>query len=162
MDATCATDANPDLRCPFFRDSFTDFTAQLGGPIVKDKLWFFASYGNYRDNYGRVGVDPTVPFAQVKDGVDRYLFKLNWQASAKHKFQATFHLDDKETDSGISYFETPTTAWKRKSNTPTPGLSYTGVLSDKTVLDVRYSGFYGSCQRLPGRPQPAERPDALL
>ena len=99
-----------------------------------------------------MGVDHTVPFNQVKDGVNRYLFKLNWQASAKHKFQATFHLDDKETDNGISYYETPTTAWKRKSNTPTPGLSYTGVLSDKTVLDVRYSGFYGSVSGYPADP----------
>ena len=37
----------------------------------------------------------------------------------------------------------PTTAWTRHSNTPTPGLTYTGVLSDKTVVDARFSGFYG-------------------
>lgn len=152
VDATCATDASPDQRCPFHRDSFTDFTAQVAGPIVKDKLWFFASYGRQRDYYGRVGVDYTIPQALVKDGVDRFLFKLNWQASAKHKFQATFHLDDKDTDSGISYYEAPTTAWKRKSNTPTPGLAYTGVLTDKTVLDVRYSGFYGSVKATPADP----------
>ena len=152
VDATCATEADPAKRCPFFRDSFTDFTAQLGGPIVKDELWFFASYGRQRDNYGRVGVDPEIPQALTKDGVDRYLFKLTWQASPKHKFQATFHLDDKETDSGIAYYETPTTAWKRKSDTPTPGLSYTGVLSDKTVLDVRYSGFYGDVSGFPSDP----------
>lgn len=152
LDATCATDANPDLRCPFHRDKFTDFTAQLAGPIVKDKLWFFASYGRQRDNYGRVGVDPDVPQALVKDGVDRYLFKLNWQASPRHKFQATFHLDEKQTDSGIAYYETPTTAWRRNSDTPTPGISYTGVLSDKTVVDLRYSGFYGSVSGAPSDP----------
>jgi outer membrane receptor protein involved in Fe transport len=145
----CPTDADPNKRCPFFRDKFTDFTVQLGGPIVKDKLWFFASYGKQQDNYGSIGVDPTIPNALVKDGVDRYLFKLTWQASSKHKFQGTFHLDDKETDNGIASYETPTTAWKRQSDTPTPGLSYTGVLSDKTVLDVRYSGFYGTVSGVP-------------
>jgi outer membrane receptor protein involved in Fe transport len=152
VDATCATAADPDKRCPYYRDKFTDITVQLGGPIVKDKLWFFASFGAQRDNYGEVGVDPTVPQALVRAGVDRYLFKLNWQASAKHKFVATFHLDDKKTDNGLSYFETPTTAWTRNSDTPTPGLAYTGVLSDKAVLDVRFSGFYGSVSGGPTDP----------
>jgi outer membrane receptor protein involved in Fe transport len=148
----CPTGSDPGKRCPFFRDSFTDFTAQIGGPIVKDKLWFFASYGRQRDNYGNIGVDPTIPQALVKDGVDRYLGKLTWQLNPKHKLQATFHLDDKETDSGIASYEAPTAAWKRKSNTPTPGLAYTGVLSDKAVLDVRYSGFYGSVSGVPVDP----------
>jgi outer membrane receptor protein involved in Fe transport len=148
----CPTEANPNKRCPFFRDKFTDFTAQIGGPIVKDKLWFFASYGKQQDNFGEIAVDPTIPQSLVKAGVDRYLFKLTWQASAKHKFQGTFHLDDKETDNGLDSISAPTTAWKRKSNTPTPGLSYTGVLSDKTVLDLRYSGFYGTVSGAPVDP----------
>jgi outer membrane receptor protein involved in Fe transport len=148
----CPSASNPDRRCPFFRDVFTDFTAQLGGPIVKDKLWFFASYGRQRDNYGNIGVDPTLPQALVKDGVDRYLGKLTWQLSPRHKLQGTFHLDEKETDNGISAIETPTTAWKRRSNTPTPGVAYTGVLSDKTVMDLRYSGFYGSVSGVPVDP----------
>jgi hypothetical protein len=152
-------DACGEARCPFFRDKFTDFTAQLGGPIVKDKLWFFVSAGLQRDNYGLVGVDSTNPLALVKDGADRYIGKITWQVSPKHKLVGTYHQDKKKTDNGQAAFSSPSTAWTRHSKTPTPGLSYTGVLSDKTVLDVRFSGFYGDVHGGPTDPdQPRDLP----
>ena len=86
-------DACGDNRCPWVRDTFKDFTAQLGGPIVKDKLWFFASFQYQRDNYANVGVDPSNPLAYIRDGANRYLGKINWQINAQHKLVATFHHD---------------------------------------------------------------------
>jgi outer membrane receptor protein involved in Fe transport len=152
-------DACGDARCPFLRDKFNDFTAQLGGPIVKDKLWFFASFQLQRDYYGNVGVDTTNPLSLIKDRADRYLGKINWQLSPKHKLVATFHLDKKTTDNGLVVNQGPSTAWTRHSKTPTPGLSYTGVLSDKTVVDVRFSGFYGDVNGGPTDPsQPRDLP----
>jgi len=147
-------DACPDgsSRCPFTRDKFTDLSLQLGGPIVKDKLWFFASYGNQRDYYWDVGVDSSNPLTAVRGRTDRYFGKLNWQISDKHKLVGTFHLDKKDDDAGLSANSAPTTANKRTAKTPTPGLGYTGVLSDKTVVEVRYSGFYGDVKQLPTDP----------
>ncbi len=147
-------DACPDGvgRCPFTRDKFTDFTAQLGGPIVKDKLWFFLSYGNQRDSFWDVGVDNTNDLTAGRFRTDRYFGKLNWQLNPKHKLVGTFHLDDKEDDFGLAANSAPETAVTRFAKTPTPGLGYTGVLSDRTVLEVRYSGFYGDVKQLPTDP----------
>jgi outer membrane receptor protein involved in Fe transport len=146
-------------RCPWTRDKYHDFTAQLGGPIVKDKLWFFASYQYQRDSQADLGapLDDPLSFKRYYD--DRYMVKLNWQISPRHKLVGTFNYDKKSTDNGVDVGEAPSTAWTRRSNTPTPGLGYTGVLSDKTVVEVRYSGFYGDVTGLPTDPnQPKDLP----
>ncbi len=141
-------DACGDARCSWTRDKYTDFTFQFGGPIVKDKLWFFASYQNQRDAYWDVGV-PNETLNAKNFRSDRYLGKLTWQLSPNHKLVGSFHMDDREDDNGLDVNYAPSTAWTRLGKVPTPGIGYTGVLSDKTVLDVRYSGFYGDVSGIP-------------
>ncbi len=143
------TNACGDNRCPWTRDNYLDFTAQLGGPIVKDKLWFFGSFQAQRDYWYDIGVPSTLAGGIKRDIINRYLGKLTYQINPSHKLVAGFHMDDGKDDNGLDLLSAPSTAWTRFGKVPTPSISYTGVLSDKTVLDVRYSGFFGDVRGEP-------------
>jgi hypothetical protein len=153
----CADD--PDERCPWTRGDYYEATAQLGGPIVRDRLWFFGSYGHQRDEFTRVGVNSELPGSAISTKKDRYLVKGTWQITNTQRLVGNFHLDRSPSDTGYSFNETPSTAWTRTQKAPTPGVAYTATISDKTVLDARYSGFYGTVTGYPTDPsQPLDQP----
>jgi len=125
---------------PFYRDRRHDFTAQLGGPIVKDKLWFFGSYQYQMDASTEAGI----PREFVQEWFNWRIYgKINWQINPNHKIQATFHEDWYDLPDGGSPTNDPSTKITETGRSPTPGFAYTGVLSDKTMLEVRYGGFFG-------------------
>jgi outer membrane receptor protein involved in Fe transport len=134
---------------PFHRSKYHDLSAQLGGPLVKDKLWFFVSAQLQRDGTATTGVDPVYG---TTNGYQRYLGKLNWQLGPGHRLQANLHHDDYDQPYGTYPGAELATRVTRRGKTPTPGLAYTGTLSPNTTIDVRYSGFYGTTTVLPTDP----------
>ena len=143
---------NPDARCPWTRGTYYEATAQLGGPILRDKLWFFGSYGHQVDQYTRVAVNANLPGSGVDTKKDRVLVKGTWQITPSQRLVGNFHRDKSPSDTGYSFNETPSTAWTRTQRAPTPGVAYTATLSNRTLLDVRYSGFYGGVTGYPSDP----------
>ena len=153
----CADD--PQARCPWTRGDYYEASAQLGGPILKDRLWFFGSYGHQLDQYTRVGVNSKLPGSGVDTKKDRVLVKGTWQMTPGQRLVGNFHRDKSPSDTGYSFNETPSTSWTRTQRAPTPGVAYTATLSNRTLLDVRYSGFYGGVTGYPSDPsQPLNQP----
>jgi hypothetical protein len=66
-----------------------DYGLELGGPIVKDKLWIWAAFG-------RQDIRVVRPFRGTQEPVKTYLndwnAKLNWQASAKDMVSFSYLL----------------------------------------------------------------------
>jgi hypothetical protein len=153
----CSDD--PTARCPWTRGKYFEGTAQLGGPIVRDRLWFFASYGHQKDKFTRVGVNSELPGSAIDTTKDRILTKATLQLTPSQRLVGNFHRDRSPSDTGYSFNETPSTAWTRTQTAPTPGVAYTATLSNRTLLDVRYSGFYGGVTGYPSDPsQPLNQP----
>lgn len=82
---------------------FYEFHLDLGGPIVRDKAWFYAAYNNFLIDTAISGVDPNLS-TDIGD-FDIFTAKLNWQITERDQFI------------GFS-----TWSWKRK---PNRGLSAT-------------------------------------
>jgi len=143
---------NPANRCPWTRNDYFEAAVQLGGPIVRDKLWFFGSYGHQKDKFTDIGVNSKLPGSATDLTKNRVDSKVTWQITPSQRLVGNFHYDKSPRDTGYSFNETPSTAWTRTQRAPTPGVAYTATLSNKTLLDVRYSGFYGGVSGYPSDP----------
>jgi hypothetical protein len=96
---------NPALANPGFIDKNWDFNPGFGGPIKKDKVWFYAS-GRYQGAYlfapgmfynanannparWDYVADTSRPASIEKTWLDGQM-RLSWQASPKNKIGATY------------------------------------------------------------------------
>jgi outer membrane receptor protein involved in Fe transport len=129
-----------DDGLPYNRDRYIDSTWQLGGPIKKDKLWFFGSYQYQRDYESQPGTPPEFP---AKFEADRVFGKLSYQMNNAQKLMFAYHDDYYRIPGRANALTAPTTITVENGHNPSPNVSYTNVLTPKTVLEVRYSGFYG-------------------
>ncbi len=129
-----------DGGLPYNRDEFKDATVQVSGPILKDKLWFFGSYQYQRDADSQPGTDPNFP---ARSEADRVFFKLNWQINAKNKVMFAYHDDYYEIPARQTPEEDPSAVSVETGHNPSPNVTFTSLLSDKTFVELRYSGFYG-------------------
>ena len=72
-------DNDPDAR-PRTSSSSSDYAVSLGGPVVKDKLWFFVSGEYWHQVTTPVGAE-----RHVDREIPRFLGKLTWQANEANR-----------------------------------------------------------------------------
>jgi Carboxypeptidase regulatory-like domain len=133
------TEAQDD-GLPYHRDEFKDVTAQLGGPVVKDKFWFFGSFQYQKDADSQPGTDPQFP---ARSSAKRYFYKLNYQLNQANRVQFQVHDDFYKIPGRATANTAPSTIGIETGHNPSPGFLWTTVLSTTTVVEARYSGFYG-------------------
>jgi Carboxypeptidase regulatory-like domain/TonB-dependent Receptor Plug Domain len=142
------TDAFDNGR-PYHRDKWRDATVQASGPFMKDKLWFFGSLEYQRDWDSQPGVDPTFP---ALNDSRRVFWKFNYNVTANHRLMHGYHNDYYFIPDVASPFTAPSTIALSHGDNPTPNVVYTGVLSDRTLIETRYSGFYLHSSNDPNEP----------
>jgi hypothetical protein len=129
-----------DEGLPYHRDKYNDATVQLSGPILKDRLWFFGSYQYQRDFQSFAGTPAEFP---EKFKADRVFGKLNFQINSKNRLMFAYHDDYYEIPGDTTATIAPTAVGVETGHNPSPNVTWTSVLSDKTYFEARYSGFYG-------------------
>jgi Carboxypeptidase regulatory-like domain/TonB dependent receptor len=150
------TDAQ-DSGNPYHRAEFKDTTWQVGGPVKKDKLWFFGSFQYQKDADSQPGTDPAFP---ARSSAKRIFWKVNYQINEKNKIQAQEHDDFYDIPGRATTLTAPSTIGVEHGHNPSPGVMWTTVLSNKTFIEARYSGFYGIDHGDPlesGQPRVAKR-----
>jgi hypothetical protein len=149
--------ANPRLAPPK-TDYSTDTSLQFGGPIKRDRAWFFAGAEYYRPKSTPSGFPATIPAGYLPGGgpsshvesSPRFLFKPTFKPSVRSTIDGfveadTFNIEAHDAAGNVApeatlRQESPEAAWRG---------AYTRVLSPGSALDVSYAGFLGSFKLTP-------------
>src|SRR5262245_13863485 len=78
----------PTATSGYERLKYNDFTTDLGGPAVRDRLWFFAAYQHLRDYDSQPGADPNFP---RKYQQDKIFGKLTWRLTPGLQLMQSYH-----------------------------------------------------------------------
>ena len=129
-----------------------DFTAQLSGPIIKDKLFFFASAQRYQRDQ-----DPIGPAHGHNEASDRFNGKLTWQPGANDNVTAHLQFDNYNITgrAGSTASPTPTTSRTARTRRSTCGSrQWRHLFGSKTFTEVKYTGWWGFYDLNPEHPGP--------
>ncbi len=122
----------------FVQKEFWDVTAILGGPIVKDRVWFFAAYEYWRDNHTFPGSNPDTNPTQYQD---RYDLKVSWRINDANLIDAKGYISEWGYPAASSPYTTPSASAGEIGDDVMWGLNYQSIFSDRTFLEARYTGW---------------------
>ncbi len=127
----------PDITSPLY--AMMDASAHLGGPIVKDKLWFFAGAQWFREKTWVTGF----PYAQdYKE--PRFYLKLSSQLSPKTNSSVAFEWDNYNgTYRNAAARRMPDATRNQIDPNIILNFTLTHIFSPKTFFDVKAAFFKG-------------------
>ena len=134
-----AAGCRPPTLSGYERARYRDFTTNLGGPVRRDRLWFFGGYQHLRDYDSQPGADPQFPRTYEQDKI---FAKLTWQLKPGLQLMQSFHQEF-WVNPQLPTVVTPFAATAR-SHASVPTMTFghlTQTLSPNTVWDVRVGRF---------------------
>ena len=127
------------LDSGYERAAYRDITTSLGGPVIRDRLWFFSGYQHLRDSDSQPATNPELPREYEQDKI---FAKVTWRLAPGWQLTQSFH------DEFWSNPETPTGTKPREAtqrlDASVPAINFGHLVhtaSPRTVWDVRVGWF---------------------
>jgi len=119
------------------------YEATLGGPILKDRVWFFAA-GRYNDNkYNGVTVAPTNISFPREDLDQRLEGKLTITPVQNHTLTGSYTWNEREATNyyftSLPLLDPTTTTYDRQLPSNLLSINYNGVLGSNFFVEAQYS-----------------------
>jgi hypothetical protein len=134
-------------RSGYVRDEYQDFTTTLGGPAVRDRLWFFGGYQQLHDHDSQPGTDPAYP---RRYEMQKVFAKLTWRLAPGWQLTQSFHNEigvDPDRPTIVTPFEAT-----QRTHVSAPAMTLgnlTHTMSASTLWDVRVGRFVSTRESEP-------------
>jgi hypothetical protein len=133
---------NPSLSDPAVTTKLLDVTAQFGGPIIQDKLFFFGSAQRYERNS-----DPSGPVTRREEVSPRLNGKLTFQPSTSNTFTGTVQYDNYNIIGRVpsAYTYVATDAITNREDAPewVWMANWRHLFGTKTFSEIKFAGYDG-------------------
>lgn len=131
---------NPDEEFKFF-----DAALSLGGPVAKDKLWYFLSLEYWNQE--------TTPYGALDTSdreIPRFLGKLAWQAGEASRVMAMVEYEGLENERrGIGEYTLPEASRKQDAPGWTVGFNWEALVNSDNFFNIKATGYDGRDDYLP-------------
>lgn len=129
----------PDEKWPYHIDHWHQAHFSLSGPIIKDKLWFWAGFLHDVNRITGVGADPTyAPEYRLPNVVA----KIDVQLNKNNKLAYFVHHEWYKNPAMPTKFSPIETVSEEIAPALSNTLEWLSIVSDKTYFELKYAGFY--------------------
>ena len=121
------------------RERYRDFSTGLGGPVLRDRLWFYGAYQYLRDYDSQPGADPAFPRKYEQDKV---FAKLTWRLTPALQMMQSFHEEFWENPDPPTLATPYETTLRRHASVPSSTFAnVTYAPTGQNVWDLRVGRF---------------------
>lgn len=139
VDSSFVGNNTPKETFPYHVDYSQQFTAQMGGPIKKDKLWVIGVVEATRNRNTQVGVDPaTAPRRHVL----RPFFKVNNQLSPRNYLEFMFTDNNFTSPDQPSRTAPAETVSVEHGHNPVISARWNHQVGRSSMFEVKGGGIY--------------------
>ena len=127
------------LPSGYERIRYRDFTTDLGGPILRERVWFFTGYQYLRDYDSQPGADPANP---RKYEQNKIFTKVTWKLNPSTQLMQSVHNEhwvNPDRPTAVTPFEA--TLRPKASITAVTFGDLTHTFSPRTFLNARLGRF---------------------
>lgn len=136
--STADNNPEPETSYSYHRSKFFYIAAALGGPIIKDRLWFFGAFEKSEDSASFWLSDPDYP--TIWPG-QKGFFKLSAQIGSSHKLVGSFYLEFGKVQDTENPYYTPEALGEEDFHVPTWNMMYSWLISKNAFFELKYAGY---------------------
>ena len=136
----------PDSAYSYHRDKYYYASINLGGPVIKDRLWF---YGTFEKKDEKGAGWNIYPGYAVSYPASKAFFKLSAQLTSRHKLAASIYWEAKEWPDTPYNWIAESSQMIETAKTYSWNFLYNWQISNSAFFDLKYAGYWTYDDYLP-------------